>query len=218
MAQEVAPESRIVYVDIDPLVQVQAQALLTSSTEGATDFVLADLRDVPTVLREASRTLDLSKPVALLLMGVLGHIQDDAEAKDIIQSIMSNLAPGSYFAMYDGGDTTEENREVVRIWNLSANPQYHLRSPEQIAVFFEGLDLVDPGVVPVTHWKPDAENEPLPPAVDQFCAVGRKPEGQGDGGGSGLATVLRSEPARQLVNVVLRTRTCFNLRRGSVGG
>ena len=174
VAQEVAPESRIVYVDIDPLVQAQAKALLTSSAEGATDFVLADLRDVPTVLAEASRTLDLSQPVALLLMGVLGHVEDDVEAKGIIDAVMGKLAPGSYFAMYDGGDTTPENRETVRIWNLSANPRYHLRSRERFEALFDGLDLVDPGVVSVTRWRPDSDADPEPAEIDQFGAVGRK--------------------------------------------
>jgi hypothetical protein len=174
VAQAVEPETRIVYVDNDPLVQAQASALLTSTPEGATDFLLADLRDPETILREAGRTLDLEQPVALLLMGVLGHVEDDAEAKACIDGIMSRLAPGSYFAMYDGGDTTELNREVVRIWNISANPKYHLRSPERIAALFEGLDLVDPGVTSVTRWRPEPEPED-PEDVDQYCAVGRKP-------------------------------------------
>ena len=174
VAQAVAPESRIVYVDYDPLVLVHARALLTSGPEGATDYIDADLRDSDTILREAARTLDLDQPVALFLMGILGHIEDDAEAKSIIDKIMGRLAPGSYLAMYDGSDTSEANNEAVRIWNISANPKYHLRSAARIAGLFEGLELVEPGVVPVTRWKPEpgAENAP---EIDQYCAVGRKP-------------------------------------------
>ena len=174
VAQQVAPDARIVYVDNDPLVLAHARALLTTSAEGATDYIDADLRDSGRILREAARTLDLSKPVALFLMGILGHIESDAEAKLIIGKIMAELPSGSYVAMYDGSDTSEANNEAVRIWNISANPKYHLRSAARIAGLFEGLEIIDPGVVPVTRWKPEpgAENAP---EIDQYCAVGRKP-------------------------------------------
>jgi len=171
VAQAVAPDARIVYVDNDPLVLAHARALLTTSAEGATDYIDADLRDPEKILDAAGRTLDFDKPVALFLMGILGHIEDDAEAKAIIASIMSRLAPGSYLAMYDGSDTSEANNEAVRIWNISANPKYHLRSAARIAGLFEGLELVEPGVVPVTKWRPEADA----PEIDQYCAVGRKP-------------------------------------------
>jgi hypothetical protein len=174
VAQQVAPDSRIVYVDNDPLVLAHARALLTTSAEGATDYIDADLRDSGTILREAARTLDFARPVALFLMGILGHIEDDAEAKAIIDKIMSALPSGSYLAMYDGSDTSEANNEAVRIWNLSANPKYHLRSAARIAGLFEGLELVEPGVVPVTRWKPEPGAEDAP-EIDQYCAVGRKP-------------------------------------------
>ncbi|GAB3982679.1 SAM-dependent methyltransferase [Plantactinospora veratri] len=173
VAQSIAPDARIVYVDNDALVLVHARALLASSPEGATDYIDADLRDTGTILREAARTLDLTKPVALFLMGILGHVESDDEAKSIIDGLMAALPSGSYFAMYDGSDTSEANTEAVRIWNLSANPKYHLRSPERIARLFDGLELVEPGVVSVTGWRPD----PSTPThvVDQYCAVGRKP-------------------------------------------
>jgi hypothetical protein len=174
VAQAVAPDARIVYVDNDPFVHQQARALLTSTPEGVTDFVEADLRDPATVLAQAARTLDLGRPVALLLMGVLGHIEDDDEARSALAPLLAALPSGSYFAMYDGGDTTEANREVVRIWNLSANPKYHLRSPERIAGLFQGLELVDPGVVSVTRWRPDGADPGAAAEVDQYCAVGRK--------------------------------------------
>jgi hypothetical protein len=174
VAQQVAPTARIVYVDNDPLVLAHARALLTTSPEGATDYVDADLRDPDRILAEAERTLDLKQPVALFLMGILGHIEDDAEAKSIIDSLMSRLSPGSYLAMYDGSDTSEANNEAVRIWNISANPKYHLRSAARIAALFEGLELVEPGVVPVTRWRPEPGAEDAP-EIDQYCAVGRKP-------------------------------------------
>jgi S-adenosyl methyltransferase len=173
VAQSVAPDARIVYVDNDPLVLAHARALLTSSPQGATDYIDADMRDTETILREAARTLDLTKPVALFLMGTLGHVESDDEAKSIVNSIMGALPSGSYFAMYDGSDTSEAVNEAVRIWNISANPKYHLRSPERIAALFEGLELVEPGVVSVNEWKPDPTTPP--DIIDQYCAVGRKP-------------------------------------------
>ncbi|HST80219.1 MAG TPA: SAM-dependent methyltransferase [Kineosporiaceae bacterium] len=174
VAQSVAPDARIVYVDNDPLVLAHARALLTSSPEGVTEYLDADLRDPATILSAASETLDFSEPVALMLMGVLGHIEADDEAKLLIDVLLAGVPSGSYLAMYDGGDTTAANREAARIWNISANPKYHLRSPERIARLFEGLELIEPGVVSVTRWRPDASGT-LPEVVDQYCAVGRKP-------------------------------------------
>ena len=174
VAQQVAPDARIVYVDNDPLVLAHARALLTTSPEGATDYIDADLRDSDTILREAARTLDFDRPIALFLIGILGHIEDDAEAKSIIDKIMGQLPSGSYLAMYDGSDTSEANNEAARIWNISANPKYHLRSAARIAGLFAGLELVEPGVVAVTRWKPEPGAEDAP-EIDQYCAVGRKP-------------------------------------------
>ena len=171
VAQAAAPDARIVYVDNDPLVQEHARALLSTTPEGATAYLHADLREPEKILELAAATLDLSRPTAVLVMGVLGHIESDDVAKDLIDRLLAPLPSGSYFAMYDGGDTTEDNREATRIWNLSAEPKYHLRSPERIEALFDGLDLVYPGVVSVTQWRPDSDE----PVIDQYCAVGRKP-------------------------------------------
>jgi O-methyltransferase involved in polyketide biosynthesis len=171
VAQSVAPDARIVYVDHDPMVLEQARALLTSTPEGATAYVHADLRDPDAILAEAAKTLDLTKPVALFLMGVLGHVESDDEAKRLIDAYLGALAPGSYFAMYDGSDTSPENTEVVRIWNLSANPKYHLRTPERFAALFDGLELIEPGVTSAPLWRP-ATADPKP--LDVVCGVARK--------------------------------------------
>ncbi|GAA2645756.1 hypothetical protein Adu01nite_55210 [Paractinoplanes durhamensis] len=171
VAQAAAPDARIVYVDNDPLVQEHARALLTSTPQGVTAYLHADLRDPEAILHEAAKVMDPDKITAVLVMGILGHIESDDEAKAIIDRLMAPLPSGSYLAMYDGGDTTEDNREATRIWNLSAEPKYHLRSPERIAKLFDGLELVEPGVVSVTRWRPEADE----PVIDQYCAVGRKP-------------------------------------------
>jgi S-adenosyl methyltransferase len=175
VAQAVAPECRIVYVDNDPVVLVHARALLTSTPQGATAYVDADLRDPDRILREAARTLDLTRPVAVMLMGILGHIADDDEAQSIVDRLLGAVSPGSYLTMNDGTDTSPEVVEAARIWNLSANPTYHLRSPDRIARFFDGLELVDPGVVSPPRWRPEPGASGLPADIDSRCGVGRKP-------------------------------------------
>ncbi|MGK5685270.1 SAM-dependent methyltransferase [Actinoplanes sp. URMC 104] len=172
VAQRLAPESRIVYVDNDPLVLVHARALLSSGPEGATDFIDADLRDTATIRREAARTLDFGKPIALMLMGILGHVESDDEAQGIVKSLLDLLPSGSYLAFYDGTDTSEKIVEGARI-SSEGGHTYHLRSPERISRFFDGLELVDPGVVSVSHWRPGADGEPT--HQDSYGGVARKP-------------------------------------------
>ncbi|MFS8204061.1 SAM-dependent methyltransferase [Streptomyces sp. CWNU-52B] len=175
IAQGVAPESRIVYVDNDPLVLVHAQVLLTSTPEGATDYVDADLHDPRAVLREASRTLDLTQPVALTLMQVSGHIADYDEARRIVDTLMAALPSGSYLAFNDSVDTNEANAEATHLYNESGAAPYHLRDPRQLAGFFEGLELLDPGVVPLNDWRPDPADDRASGDVIALCGVARKP-------------------------------------------
>ena len=175
VAQAVAPESRIVYVDNDPIVLAHARALLTSSPEGATAYVDADLRDPDNLLQETARTLDFTRPLAIMLMGILGHIADDDEARSIVQRLVDAVPSGSYLTINDGTDTSEEVVEAARIWNQSANPTYHLRSPDRIARFFDGLELVEPGVVSPPRWRPEPSPSGLPAEIDSACGVGRKP-------------------------------------------
>jgi S-adenosyl methyltransferase len=175
VAQAVAPECRIVYVDNDPVVLAHARALLTGTPEGATDYIDADLRDPDRILQEAARTLDFTQPIAIMLMGILGHIADDDEAQSIVKRLVGAVSSGSYLTMNDGTDTSEEVVEAARIWNQSANPTYHLRSPDRIARFFDGLELVEPGVVSPPRWRPEPGPSGLPAEIDSFCGVGRKP-------------------------------------------
>jgi hypothetical protein len=176
VAQAVAPDARIVYVDNDPLVLAHARALLTSSPEGVTTYVDADLRDPGRILREAARTLDFDRPVALMLMGVLGHITDFEQAQSIVKRLMDALPSGSHLALYDATNVirSPESNEAIRIWNESAEPPYVLRSPDELARFFDGLDLVPPGIVSCPHWRP-APGTPALPEIDEFCGVARKP-------------------------------------------
>ena len=171
VAQSVAPDSRIVYVDNDPLVVSQGRALLTSHPDGATDFIDASLFDMGRILPEAARTLDFERPTAVLFMGVLGHVEDDAVAASLVRTVMDAVPSGSFLALYDGTDLTPEVVEAARVWNESAALPYHLRSTARLARFFDGLELVEPGLVSVTRWRPEIELH----EIEQYGAVGRKP-------------------------------------------
>jgi O-methyltransferase involved in polyketide biosynthesis len=176
VAQRVAPESRVVYVDNDPLVLVHARALLTSSPEGTTDYVEADARDVDTILGRAAATLDLGRPVAITMLGILPFIGDDDEARSIVARLMAAVPAGSYLAVTHSTSDVSGERvvEAVRQWNQVAPTPYHLRSPEQIARFFDGLELIDPGVVACPRWRPDNRDTGIIRDMDEFCALGRK--------------------------------------------
>ena len=154
VAQQLAPDSRIVYVDNDPLVLAHAGEVLTCSPEGAADYLHADAHDPDRILAEASRTLDLDKPVAVMLMGVLAHIDRYDVARAIVHRLMQDLPVGSCLAIRDGTDTDEAYKTAMREYGESGAVPYRLRSPEEITRFFSGLELVDPGVVPCPLWRP----------------------------------------------------------------
>jgi O-methyltransferase involved in polyketide biosynthesis len=176
VAQRVAPSSRIVYVDSDPLVLVHARALLTSTPEGATDYIEADLRDPENILDEASRRLDLSRPVALVLMGVLHHVPDTAAAYSIVGRLSDRLAPGSYLVINHATNAVfgSASDDAVGHWNQFGKPSITLRSPAEIARFFDGWTLLEPGVVSCARWRPGAVDEDSA-EVDEFAGVAVKP-------------------------------------------
>jgi hypothetical protein len=174
VAQRVAPESKIVYVDNDPLVLAHARALLTSSPEGATHYVDANMGDPETVLREAAKWLDLTQPVGLTFMGVLGHVTDHAEARALVTGLLGGLSSGSYLAINDSVNTSEALEEALRTYEASGAVPYRTRSVEQFASYFDGLELVEPGVVLVADWHPDPGAD-RGPEIPQMGAVGRKP-------------------------------------------
>jgi hypothetical protein len=175
VAQGIAPDSRIVYVDNDPLVLVHAQALLTSAPEGACDYIDADLRDTDKILAEAARTLDFTRPVGLMLLGIVGQVPDSDRPGSIVKRLMEPLPSGSYLTLSDGVNTSETFTEAVMHYNENSANTYHLRSPEQIASFFDGLEVLEPGVVPLMRWRPDATPFPDPEEVPGYGGMGRKP-------------------------------------------
>jgi S-adenosyl methyltransferase len=175
VAQRVAASCRVVYVDNDPIVLAHARALLTSNPEGATAYVEADLRDSARILTAAAETLDLTQPVALMLLGILGHVGSDEEAAAIVNALLAGLAPGSYLVIADGVNTSQAGNEAQARYNEQASIPYHLRSPEQIAALFTGLQLVEPGVVPSSEWRPDPETGTTLPEAAVRCGVAIKP-------------------------------------------
>jgi hypothetical protein len=173
VAQRVNPACRIVYVDNDPLVLAHARALLTSTPEGACDYIDADIRDPDAILATAAATLDFSKPVALMLLGILGHAQQYEDARATVASLVGALPPGSYMTLSDGANTSQARARAHQQYAGTGAVPYVLRSPEEITGFFDGLELLEPGVVPVSQWRPD--QSPFPPAhVDTYGGVARK--------------------------------------------
>ena len=175
VAQRVAPECKIVYVDNDPLVLVHARALLTSTPEGVCDYIDADLHQPATILTGARRILDFSQPIALMMLGIVGHITDDDEARSILAQLIDALPSGSYLVLNDGTSVTRERAEAQDHYNEESPDAYKLRSPELITSFFTGLEVVEPGVVPVSRWRPDPSPFGAPPDVEAYCGVARKP-------------------------------------------
>ena len=178
VAQQVAPDSRIVYADNDPLVLAHARALLTSSPEGKCDYVDGDLRDPDGILAKAAQTLDFSRPVALMLLGILHHIPDTEEAYAIVRRLVAALAPGSFLTINHSTSAVSgaAMEEAVEHWNRVGTPSMTLRTPEQIARFFNGLELPEPGVVSCSRWRPERSLVGGPASeVDEFSGVARKP-------------------------------------------
>jgi len=177
VAQRVAPESKIVYVDNDPLVLAHARALLTSTPEGTTDYIHADMHDPGNILAGAGRTLDFGQPVAITMLGVLWHVMDNDEAYAIVGHLMEVMPSGSYLALNHPTleVTGEKMATAIQYWNQYGKPPGTHRTPDELARFFDGMELVEPGVVSITRWRPEATASGEPEEIDQFGGVGRKP-------------------------------------------
>ena len=177
VAQAVAPASRIVYVDNDPLVLSHARALLTSSPEGVTAYLDADLRDTDHILELAADTLDFTQPVAIMLLAILHYIPDLDEAQRIVARLVGAVPSGSYVTISHAACdiAPEEMAEMIRRMNEHLAEGNHVGRPRDVvARFFDGLDLVEPGVVKVTEWRPASELEARA-ATSLWGGVGRKP-------------------------------------------
>ncbi len=176
VAQAVAPDSRIVYVDNDPIVLSHARALLASGPEGSTQYIDGDLRDGAAILREAARTLDFGQPIALMLVGVLHLIQDSEAPYQIVADLMDALPSGSYLAIsHPAIDIHAGQAEAQKRYNERVSTPQTLRTHAQVARFFDGLDLAPPGVVYVHTWRPDLGDIIPQDGVSNHGGVARKP-------------------------------------------
>ncbi|MGW0829366.1 SAM-dependent methyltransferase [Streptomyces prunicolor] len=176
IAQGVAPEARIVYVDNDPLVLRHAHALLTSTPEGVTDYIEADAHDPAAIIEGAARTLDFAEPVAITMLGILNFVMDTDDAVSIVTRLLDAVPAGSYLVV--SHPTTEVDGEAmtaaVEYWNSQGSARMTLRTRTDLLRLFAGVELLDPGVVSCSRWRPDDTDKEIVD-VTHFAGVGRKP-------------------------------------------
>src|ERR1700759_2970287 len=166
VAQSIAPDSRVVYVDNDPLVLAHARALLASSPEGVTAYLDADLRDVEEILAQAADTLDFGQPVGVMLLPILHYIPDLDEARQVMARLVSALPAGSFVTISHAASdiSPEAMAEMIRRMNEHLAEGNHVgRTREVVASFFDGLDLLEPGGVKVTEWRPESAGQGVGP-------------------------------------------------------
>jgi hypothetical protein len=176
VAQSIAPRSRVVYVDHDPIVLTHARALLTSAPEGVTDYLEADLREPGKILAEAAQTLDFSRPVAIMLIAVLHLILDRDDPYDLVGQLVDAVVPGSYLVISHAASDLDTGAMISmtnRLNELMAQ-QAVPRSHREVAAFFAGLNLVEPGLVRIPKWRPASVSDTAVRA-QMWGAIGRKP-------------------------------------------
>ena len=178
VAQRLAPNSRIVYVDNDPVVLAHARALLTSSPEGKTAYLDADLRDPAEILARAAETLDFSQPVAVLLIAVLHFVQDSDDPYRIVKTLMDAVPSGSYLVILHAASDvgSDDMPEAERRYNEQASAQFNARDREHVSRFFDGLELTGPGLVNLSRWPQGTAGDGSANAdVAAYCGLARKP-------------------------------------------
>jgi trans-aconitate methyltransferase len=177
VAQAAAPDSRVVYVDNDPIVLTHAKALLASGPEGVTQYVDGDIRKPGPILREAARTLDFTRPTALMLLGVLHLVQDSEDPGRLVAELMDALPSGSFLAVsHPASDIhVAAQAEAQKRYNERVSTPQTMRTRAEVTRFFDGLDLVPPGVVYVHEWRPDPGDVPPADGVSAHGGVARKP-------------------------------------------
>jgi len=174
VAQATAPDARVVYADNDPMVLTYARALLTSTPQGATAYLQADIRDTDKVLAGAAETLDFSKPVAVMALMILQYVPDDDDPWDIVRRVLDPLAPGSYLTVSDTVrdiDTGRVTEGAARLNQRMGPTQLTLRSRPEFERFFDRLEMVEPGIVPLPQWRAPGSEYPIP----CYAGMGRKP-------------------------------------------
>jgi len=175
VAQDAAPECRVVYVDNDPVVLSHAKALLASGPDGATAYVDADLRDPEPILAAAARVLDFSRPVAVMLVAIMQHIHDESDPYGIVARLIAAVPTGSYVVLSHPARDLQATAmaEIADRMNELVAEKVTFRSRAEVLRFFDGLDLVEPGLVPAPQWRPASDLEAASPTV-MWAGVGRK--------------------------------------------
>jgi hypothetical protein len=175
VAQAVAPESRIVYVDNDPIVLTHARALLTGNPAGATDYIDADLREPEQILAGAAELLDYGRPVAVMLMAILQHLHEEDDPYQVVATLIGAMPPGSYLALsHPAKDIdAEAMAKMAESLNKMMAEKVTFRDRPAVARFFDGLELVEPGMVQASKWRPANEDEAASPAA-LWAGVARK--------------------------------------------
>jgi hypothetical protein len=177
VAQQVAPDSRVVYTDNDPIVLAHARALLTSSEPGVSAYLDIDLRDTDSLLERAAQTLDLSQPVAIMLLGILHLINDEEDPWGLVAKLVSAVPSGSYLVItHPASDLLPETQdEASRRYNQNVATHQTLRPRAEVARFFDGLELLEPGLVQWHLWRPEPEDAAPDDFKSGHCGVARKP-------------------------------------------
>jgi hypothetical protein len=175
VAQAIAPDAKIVYVDNDPVVLAHARALLTSRTpEGVTDYIDADFENPDLILARSRTILDFTQPIAVMFMGVLGHVARYEDVRSIVDRIMGAVPSGSYLVLWDGTATSAVIAKAAEIYDDTGAVPYVWRSPDQVLRCFEGLELVEPGFVSITEWRPEPVEVGRARAIDAYGALALK--------------------------------------------
>jgi O-methyltransferase involved in polyketide biosynthesis len=176
VAQSVQRESRVVCVDNDPVVLSHVRALLRPAPEGATSYVDADVREPGKIVTESRDTLDFGEPVAVVMNHLLNYVGRDAEVRSILSTLMEAVCPGSYLVVvHPASDLDQSLVEAARRWNKVSTTQVVLRSKPEMTAWFGGLEIIDPGVVTITEWRPDSTGDTYETPIPMYGIVGRKP-------------------------------------------
>jgi hypothetical protein len=175
VAQATVADARVVYVDHDPVVLAHAHTLEDSTPQGATTFIYGDLRDHEEILRRAAETLDFTEPIAIVIVGTLHHFRDDEHPEEFVRAYLGAVPSGSYLVLDNIGKELEDTAKLGEVMEDFPNAEFTLvpRTRAELMRFFEGTELVEPGLVYVDHWRPDGR---LPDYETRHaCGVGRKP-------------------------------------------
>ncbi|WP_459546222.1 SAM-dependent methyltransferase [Nocardia sp. X0981] len=176
VAQSVAPDAKIVYVDNDPLVLTHARALLTTTTdEGVTTYLDADYNQPELIVADARHVLNFTRPLAVMFMGVLGHARSREDMRRIVHTVLEAAPSGSYLVLWDGTDDSDAYVRLCHDYTDTGGAPYTPRPRAEIRTVFDGLELAEPGFVSITQWRPDSDETGEARPVSAYGGVARKP-------------------------------------------